>query len=201
MSDLTPTPLSSPSEEPTPQSDKHKHSALREVLSWVLVVVVAFVAATLLQTFVVVNATVPTGSMLNSIQEGDRVMASRLSYISSNPERGDIAIFRFPDDESKLYVKRVIGLPGDTVLVRDGKVYINGADQPLAEPYVTESSTGDYGPYQVPADHYFMMGDNRDNSQDSRFWQNTYVEKEKILGKVVFRYFPNWTWFGGEPSS
>lgn len=190
ISDFSPTPP----EEQTPPPIKPKNSVTKEVVSWVLVVVIAFVAATLLQQFVLVNATVPTGSMLQTIQEGDRVLAWRLSYLTEDPKRGDIVIFRYPDDETQLYVKRIIGLPGDTVEMRDGRVYLNGSPEPLEEPYV-EASSGDYGPYQVPAGQYFMLGDNREHSKDSRFWENTYVQKNKILGKVLFRYYPNWTWF------
>ena len=90
-------------------------------------------------------------------------------------------IFKFPDDESQLYIKRVIGLPGDKVQIIDGKVYINDSETPLDEPYLPEPPEGDYGPYYVPEDSYFMLGDNRNWSKDSRFWTNTYVKKEKVL--------------------
>ena len=91
---------------------------------------------------------------------------------------------------SQLYIKRVIGLPGDKVQIIDGKVYINDSETPLDEPYLPEPPEGDYGPYYVPEDSYFMLGDNRNWSKDSRFWTNTYVKKEKVLAKAIFRYYP-----------
>ena len=121
---------------------------------------------------------------------GDRIFGNRLAYTFGEPERFDIVIFKFPDDESQLFIKRVIGLPGETVEIRDGKVYIDGSHTPLDDSFTPETPVGDYGPYEVPEDCYFMLGDNRNYSKDSRFWQNTYVEEDKILGKAVLKYFP-----------
>lgn len=162
---------------------------MNELFSWIKTIVLAVVIAVFINSVVIVNATVPTGSMENTIMPGDRIIALRLTYYFSEPQRGDIVVFKYPDDESTLYVKRVIGLPGETVEVKDGKVYINGADKPLNDDFVKDEPVGDYGPYEVPEDCYFMMGDNRNNSLDSRFWVNKYVQKNKILGKVYFKYF------------
>ncbi|MCL2707952.1 MAG: signal peptidase I, partial [Defluviitaleaceae bacterium] len=140
--------------------------------------------------FVIVNASVPTGSMKNTIMINDRIVAFRLSYLTGGPNLYDIVVFRNPDDERVLYVKRVMGLPGDTVEIRDGKVYLNGSVSPLRDEFILNETHGNYGPYEVPEGHYFMLGDNRDDSQDSRYWMNKYVAKNKILGKVVFKYFP-----------
>ena len=160
-----------------------------EIISWIKTIAMAVVIAVLINSFVIVNATVPTGSMENTIMPGDRIIALRLTYYVSSPERGDIVVFRYPDDESVLYVKRVIGLPGETVEVKDGEVYINNSDTPLDDRFVKEQPIGDFGPYEVPEGCYFMMGDNRNNSQDSRYWVNKYVEEDKILGKVYFKYY------------
>lgn len=160
-----------------------------EIISWIKTIAMAVVIAVLINSFVIVNATVPTGSMENTIMPGDRIIALRLTYYVSSPERGDIVVFRYPDDESVLYVKRVIGLPGETVEVKDGEVYINNSDTPLDDSFVKEQPVGDFGPYEVPGGCYFMMGDNRNNSQDSRYWVNKYVEEDKILGKVYFEYY------------
>ena len=100
-------------------------------------------------------------------------------------------IFRYPDDESQLFIKRLIGLPGETVEIRDGKVYIDGSAEPLDDSFVPETPTGNYGPYKVPEDCYFMLGDNRENSRDSRYWDNTFVTFDEIVGKAVIRYFPS----------
>lgn len=165
--------------------------AKKEVFSWIKTILLALLLAWAVNAFLVVNATVPTGSMENTIMPKDRIIASRLAYITEQPERGDVVIFHYPDDLTgkTLYVKRVIGLPGDTVTIQDGDIYINDSTIPLEEPYIKEKTIGSFGPYEVPEGHYFMMGDNRNNSRDSRFWENTYVEKDKILGKVLFRYY------------
>lgn len=163
----------------------------KEIFSWIKTILLALLLAWAVNAFLVVNATVPTGSMENTIMPKDRIIASRLAYITEQPERGDVVIFHYPDDLTgkTLYVKRVIGLPGDTVTIQDGDIFINDSTIPLEEPYIKEKINGSFGPYEVPEGHYFMLGDNRNNSRDSRFWENTYVEKDKILGKVLFRYF------------
>ena len=140
----------------------------------------------------IINADIPTGSMENTIMPGNRLIGSRLSYLKDGPERGDIVIFRYPDNEEELYVKRVIGLPGETVDIRDGHIYIGGSEVPLTEDYLKEEwtvATGDYH-FQVPEDSYLMLGDNRNDSWDARYWNNTYVQREKILGKAVVIYWP-----------
>lgn len=173
--------------------EKRKPGGWRtEVWEWVKIIVSAAAIAFVINTFLIANSQVPTGSMENTIMTGDRVIGSRLSYKFSDPQRGDVAIFRFPDDESIYYVKRVIGLPGDTVDIVDGHVYINGLDEPLDEPYVREPMIPEAPMhFEVPEDSYFMMGDNRNYSQDARRWKNTYVKREKIIAKVLVRYFPN----------
>lgn len=164
----------------------------KELISWVQIIVTAVVIALVLNNFIIANSRVPTGSMEKTIMTKSRVIGSRLSYIADDPERGDVVIFHYPDDLSgkTFYVKRVIGLPGDTVNVVDGKVYINDSDTPLEEPYLPEPMDGSFGPYTVPEGCYFMMGDNRNNSLDARFWKNKFVEKDKIIAKVLFCYFP-----------
>ncbi len=164
----------------------------KEAKEWISALLMAVVFGVILTQFIIVSAVVPTGSMENTIQPGDRIIGWRLNYLFSDPERGDIVIFKYPDDEKKLYVKRVLGLPGDTLEVKSGMVYIN--NQPLDEPYIKEPPFEDGGPWTVPEESYFMMGDNRNHSHDSRFWQNTFVAEDKILGKVIFRYWPSIEW-------
>jgi len=166
-----------------------------ELISWVQVIVAAALIALFLNSCIIANSQVPTSSMENTIMAHDRVIGSRLSYSFSQPDRGDVVIFHYPDDPTgkTYYVKRIIGLPGDVVDIRDGGVYLNGADTPLDEPYLKEPmETGFFGSlhYEVPEDSYFMMGDNRNDSWDARFWDNTWVKKDKIIAKVLFRYFP-----------
>lgn len=160
-----------------------------EILSWIKTIVFAVVIAVIINKVVIVNATVPTGSMENTIMPNDRVVALRLSYYWGSPDRGDIVVFRYPDNEEVLYIKRVIGLPGETITIRNGKIYINDSPEPLEEDYLKEDFDGSYGPYIVPEGSYFMMGDNRNNSLDSRYWENKFVEEDKILGKVLFKYY------------
>lgn len=121
---------------------------------------------------------------------GDQIFGNRLAYVKSDPQRYDIVIFYYPDDEKQKFIKRVIGLPGETVTIRDGKVYINDSTEPLRDDFCPETPVGDFGPYEVPEGCYFMLGDNRNVSKDSRYWLNPYVEKDKIIGKAFLRYWP-----------
>lgn len=174
------------------EAGEEKPSALREIISWVLYFAVAIIAALLIKNYLIINANVPTGSMENTIMPGNRLIGNRLAYINSEPERGDIVIFKYPDNEEETYVKRVIGLPGETITIENAKIYINGADEPLEEAYLKEEwveETGVYT-YEVPEDCYLVLGDNRNNSWDARYWTNTYVSKEKILGEAIFTYWP-----------
>ena len=169
--------------------DKKKKEVRKEAMAYFKIIISAVAIAVVLVLFIIMNAKVPSGSMKDTINEGDRIVGLRLAYAFSSPKRGDIIIFKYPDNESTKYVKRLIGLPGDTVSFKDGDVYING--EKLNEPYLkTQHSTyTSVESYTVPEGSYFMLGDNRENSKDSRFWNNTYVKKQKILAKVMFRYY------------
>ena len=184
--------VESMSEENAVQKRKNEQSAVREVISWVITIALAVVAAVFIKNYVIINANIPSGSMENTIMTGDRLFGNRLAYNRKSPERGDIIIFRFPDDETQNYVKRVVGLPGETVEIKEAKIYIDGSAVPLAEDYLKEEWKVATGPYyfEVPEDSYLVLGDNRNNSWDARYWDNTFVTKEAILGKAVFRYFP-----------
>ena len=169
-----------------------KRPLWRELLSWIITFAVAIVAALLLKNFVIINANVPTGSMQNTIQINDNLFGNRLAYTWSEPERGDIIIFKYPDVESQKYIKRVIGLPGEKVTIIDGQIFINDSETPLQEGYLKEAWVLNDGPYefQVPENSYLVLGDNRNNSRDARFWNNTYVTDEQIIGKALFIYYP-----------
>lgn len=162
-----------------------------ELISWIQIIVAAALIAFFLNSCIIANSVVPSESMENTIMAHDRVIGSRLTYKFSDPERGDIAIFRYPDNPDIYYVKRVIGLPGDVIDIHDGGVYLNGSDTPLDEPYIREPMRQEPPlHFEVPEDCYFMMGDNRNNSDDSRYWNNHFVEKSEIIAKVLFRYYP-----------
>ena len=153
--------------------EKEPFSLKKEILSWIWIIVVAAAIAFFLNTFIIANSRVPSGSMENTIMTGDRVIGSRLSYKFHEPERGDIAIC----------------LPGETVDIVDSQVYING--EPLDEPYIREPMDPEEPMhFEVPEGCYFMMGDNRNYSSDARYWQNHYVAEDQIIAKVLFRYYP-----------
>jgi signal peptidase I len=162
-----------------------------EILSFLPVIIFSW----LLTTFVIANAVVPTGSMESTIMTGSRLIGNRLAYKGSDPHRKDIVIFKAPDNESIFYVKRIIGLPGDTVEIiqtdsesKTGNVYING--HPIYEDYLNEPMiVEEYMKFEVPKDSYFCMGDNRNKSFDARYWENTFVKKDKITAKVLFQYW------------
>ena len=128
--------------------------------------------------------------MENTIMTGDRVIGNRFAYSFSDPQRFDIIIFRYPDDESQLFIKRIIGLPGETVEIRDGKIYLNGSDEPLEDVQTKETMVGSFGPYTVPENSYFVMGDNRNNSKDSRNPDVGFVDARCVLGRAVLRLSP-----------
>lgn len=170
-----------------------KKKVWKEVFSWVRIIVIALVIALIINNFIIINANVPSGSMENTIMTGDRMIGLRTAYWFSSPKRGQVVIFKFPDNEDETFVKRVIGLPGETVHIKDGKIYINNSKKPLKENYLKEDwyEGNNYDkPFKVPKDSYFCMGDNRNVSNDARYWKKKYVKKNKILAKAEFVYWP-----------
>ncbi len=166
----------------------------KELLEWIKVLLTAVAIALFLNTCIISNTRVPSDSMENTIMIGDRLLGFRLSYrFGGEPARGDIVIFKHKAepgrDETRL-VKRVIGLPGETVEIRDNQVYIDGSDVPLDEPYLPEPMESKDYHFEVPEGCYLMLGDNRNDSADARMWPDPYVPKEKISAKVLFRYYP-----------
>lgn len=130
---------------------------------------------------------IPSGSMEGTIQTGDVVIASRLD--ADSPERYDIMVFRAPDEPENYFIKRVIGLPGETITIEDGKVYADGVE--LDDTFLTaEMSHAGSGTYVVPENSYFMLGDNRNHSLDSRFWNKKYVPAEDMVAKAKCVLFP-----------
>ncbi len=178
----------------------------------------AFLLALVIRTFIVQAFKIPSGSMLPTLQIGDHILVLKFAYGTRvpftdhviqalglrEPQRGDIVVFRYPRDECEDYIKRIIGLPGDTIEVRNRRVFINGEPMPDAWGHCPDGKLmsdldADCGPpamridyvapFHVPEDRYFMMGDNRQHSQDSRFWGT--VERDKLLGRAVWIY---WSW-------
>ena len=167
-----------------------KEKILSELIDWIKILTIAAIGAWLCNTFLLMNTEIPTGSMEDTIPTGSRIISSRVHYWFSDPERGDVILFEPPDGDIYPYVKRVIGLPGETVTIIDGLVYINDSSGPLDEPYLKEIPVGDFGPYVVPEGCYFVMGDNRNHSNDSRYWNNTFVPRDNVYAKALFSYWP-----------
>lgn len=193
------------------QMDKEEHVNIkREIRDWILVIVFAVAATLFIKNFILVNAGVPTSSMVSLIDPGDRLIGFRLAYTFDGPERGDVVIFRYPIDEDQKFIKRVIGLPGESVEIREGKIYIDDNPEPLVEDYLPEewvvNNDGLY--YEVPENAYFVLGDNRNISKDARYWASealslglastpeeaekyTYVTDKQLMGKAIFKYYPH----------
>jgi signal peptidase I len=158
--------------------------------------VVAVILALFVRTWVFQAFKIPTGSMEPNLLVGDHLIVNKMRFMPI--KRGDVVVFKFPKDPERDFIKRVIGLPGDKIELHKKKVYVNG--QPIEEPYAhfmeppssdgtvhTDDLREEYGPVNVPADQYFMMGDNRDNSEDSRYWG--FLPKSYVKGNAEFLYF------------
>lgn len=185
-----------------------KKSALRE---WVETIVIAIVLALIIRTFVIEVFLIPSGSMEPTLyphfgskflwifgREGredwlsDRVIVNKFIYRFRDPSRFEIVVFKFPytrpGEPQRNYIKRVIGLPSETISVKNGSVYINNI--PLEEKHPMFPDNSNYGPMEISEEHYFVMGDNRPNSADSRYWG--FLPKEKITGPAFLRIWPPW---------
>ena len=173
------------------QKDRKKkrflHTLKSEVLEWIFYIIICLTLAILINNTLIINANVPTGSMENTIPTKSRLFGNRLSYINKSPERGDIVIFWAPEENNVLYVKRVIGMPNDVVEIKDGVLYING--EVYEEDYIKNMS-GTWEPFNVPEGKYFVLGDNRDNSHDARYWKDPYISKDDIIAKAIIMYWP-----------
>ena len=168
-----------------------KKSVGKEILSWVKTLVIAFVCAFVINNTLIASALVVSSSMEDTIMTDSRVMGLRITYLITEPKRFDIILFDPPNGDTSIpYVKRIIGLPNEKVEIKDGKVYINDSDVPLEDSFIKGVARGDYGPYFVPEGCYFVMGDNRNGSNDSRHWINKFVPRESISGRIYFEYYP-----------
>lgn len=167
------------------RKERAKKSTLREVTESL---VIAVVLALIIRTFILQPFWIPTGSMETTLMVQDHIIVNKIGYRFKEPQRGDIVVFKYPVDPSRDFVKRLIGMPGDKVEIKNSKLYINGSLVP--ENYLP-AHVKDFGNYQsgiIPENHYFMMGDNRNNSDDSRNWGT--LPRENIIGKAVLVYWP-----------
>ena len=172
-----------------------KKEVLSGIKETVETIVIALLLAFVIRTFVVETFWIPSGSMKPNLQVGDRIMAYKFLYNLNWVKRGDIIVFKYPLNPKKDFVKRAIGLPGDVVQIREKKVFVNGKE--IKEPYVIHNDNwevgfprDDYGPVKVPPGSLFMLGDNRDSSDDSRFWG--FVPEKNIIGEAFLIYWPLW---------
>ena len=167
-------------------------STFKKIWDMIGFAVIIFLILTCLNTFVFINAFIPSTSMTPTVNMHDRVIGYRLAYRDSGPQRYDVVIFKYPDNNDLLYIKRVIGLPGDEIDIVDGQVFVNG--EATDESFC--SVRGETGPgtmtfpVTVPKNSYFVLGDNRKNSEDSRYWDDHFVERDELVAKVLFRYWP-----------
>jgi signal peptidase I len=203
-------PVPRPSEAARIAPQPFRKSTVREYFESI---VIAVILALFIRTFVVQAFKIPTGSMENNLLIGDHLLVNKFVFGPSETrlerallpmgtiKRDDVIVFKYPEEPDRDYIKRVIGLPGETVELKAKKIYINGA--PLDEPYVhfleppsTETDLHEvtsidvrerYGPVTVPPDQYFVMGDNRDNSQDSRYWG--FLRRDYVKGKALLIYW------------
>jgi len=172
-------------------------------------IIVAVLLALVIRTFVIQAFKIPSGSMEDTLAIGDHLLVTKFLYGTKipftdtkilkirDPQRGDVVVFEYPEDPSKDFIKRVVGIPGDVVEGKDKKVFVNG--KPFENPHEihkereiipkAQNPRDTFGPVTVPPDSYFVMGDNRDRSYDSRFWG--FVKSSKIKGKALIKY---WSW-------
>ncbi len=179
-----------------------KKSALRE---WIESIIIAFILAAVIRTFVVQAFKIPTGSMRPTLLEGDIILVNKFLYGAKipftdlrlpevrNPQRGDCIVFIYPENPKKDFIKRLVGLPGEVLEIRSGTIFING--KPVLDPvfskiyYYNKGDLAEEGKVTViPQDNYFVLGDNSASSQDSRYWG--FVPKKNILGKAILIYWP-----------
>ncbi len=167
-----------------PDQGKKQSMLVGEILESVAI---AVILAVIIRFFLFQPFYIPSGSMEPTLKPGDRIIVNKITYRFSTPERGDIMVFKYPRDPERDFIKRVVGLPGENIEIKDSIVYINKkqAPQPFLAPGI---SFANFGPVKIPEGNYFMMGDNRNNSEDSRVWGT--LPGENIVGKAMFKYWP-----------
>ena len=171
------------------KKEKPKKSMKQEIFEWVMVFVVAAALAFVVRTFIFEPVRVDGSSMLNTLTDGDFMITTKYDYLMGDPERFDVVICDYPNtSDGKYRVKRVIGLPGDTVELVAGELYVNG--EHLEQDFDMTDNQAYFGPYVVPEGHYFVMGDNRNNSKDSRSTMVGALPRSMIRGNVRVVIFP-----------
>jgi len=163
-------------------------NGMQELKDWVVSIVIAIALALFIRHYIVELYIVEGPSMLPTLSHGERLVVNKFIYSFRTPEKGEILVFRYPRNPDRDFIKRVIAVPGDTVRIRDGQVFVNNAL--LNENYILEQTRGSQPDATVPPGHYYVMGDNRNNSEDSRFADVGFVPHELIKGKAVAIFWP-----------
>jgi len=169
---------------------RNNYSEIKKSLLWLLIPVSAVLLAVILNSFVILSAIVPSVSMADTLEKGSLLVADRLAYLKSSPQRGDVIIFTHPEIDERHIVKRVIAVAGDSVEIRQGRVYLNFSKEPLSEPYVNDYDSDSMESVTVPDGCLFVMGDNRQNSHDSRHLNDSFVRTEEVEAKAVLTLLP-----------
>ncbi|MBP3230859.1 signal peptidase I [Anaerovibrio sp.] len=159
-----------------------------EIKDWVISIVAAVALAMFIRTFIVELYLVDGPSMMPTLEHQQRLVVNKFIYQVRPPERGEILIFQYPRDKSRDFIKRVIAIPGDTIEIKDHNVYVNGELQ--NEDYILSKCRGDYPKTTIPEKHVFVMGDNRNNSEDSRYPDVGFVPYELLKGKAMLVFWP-----------
>lgn len=164
--------------------ERKKSSVFGEIFESVAI---AVLLAVVIRLFILEPFYIPSGSMEPTLKEHDRILVSKLNYYFQEPERGDIIVFKYPKDTRRNFVKRVVAVGGETLAIKNSNLYING--RLIPENYLPPGLRfADFGPVKVPEGSYFVMGDNRNNSDDSRVWG--FLPKDLIVGKAIIIYWP-----------
>ncbi|MCM8822036.1 MAG: signal peptidase I [Candidatus Omnitrophica bacterium] len=178
----------------TPQVISKKQKRKKEILSWVWAILFVLI----LRQFFVQAFVIPSESMKPTLKIHDRLLANKIIYKIREPRRWEVIIFKYPEDPKKYFVKRLAGLGGESVVIRNGHIYVNGQvmNQPenVSTPlYYYDDSDGSYGvneEIKIPSGAYYVLGDNSINSKDSRYWG--FVPSKNLVGKALFIYWPPW---------
>ena len=177
-----------------PQKRFDKEYWIREGKEWAQSIAVALVLTLVIRTYVIQAFKIPSGSMRPTLMEGDKLFVNKFIYRFKPMQRGDIIVFKYPQDPKTDFIKRLVAFGGETVEIRDGKIYVDGKRQDDSESfgkfyyYNHDPFGGPNEKIRVPKDSYYVLGDNSANSTDSRFWG--FVPKANLLGKAVFRWWP-----------
>lgn len=164
---------------------KTEKSALRE---WVEAIVGALILAAFIITFIAQSFIVDGISMMSTLEDGQRLLVDKLSYRFMEPKRGDVIVFKYPSNTKEEFIKRIIAVPGDNVWIIEGRLFVNG--ELITEDYIDETMERGFNPQIVPEGHYFVLGDNRNRSLDSRDSRVGFVPRDLIIGRAIWSYWP-----------